>query len=553
MEEKFENKAPNRAEEPPKAPAPVPAEEQAPAPVEAQEQEAINERAERVKKRALSPQLKIYEHFKTYNYDADITEHRKYVREVLLINPYDTYIGLRNRLEVGGADTDFPEFKGVIGYLTKSIFQSEITAFLEQPQYKVLIDQLVNKLLGIQIEGRFNYPYRASIYIMESMLELIDLYYRTAKNDGSIGPYYHVFRYHSYMTTFTDSKYGIPNNIIFPSFVSLGSMDFIKIRCVPILFMGITNKPVHADQYINTPLDFWAHDIQHSKRQIQETLRYFDEFIKHNRYYTRRTLFDVKDELTFYKYMQDFTQNVILPIITLLEGDSEETIAHKAIIKIIIFEIVHEKAWPITHKSICKITTMRYDEFPVENIDLIDDKIQTFHYLFADPTTIGNVVGKLRHGFYDNISAINEKIVPKKYRTSSNVAIAAKKLVSSIKCSKIPSDEYFLALATDRHAMQEFADVPGINVENDPARIIPYPDEPDNMFDDSILYPTFHPVASMENLAKQNSLHKLRVVESNSEWVEGRPNKVGGKKKTRRNNKYKNKTKKNKNKKRNKI
>lgn len=434
---------------------------------------------------------------------------------------------LCNRLQIGGADSDFPEFKGVIGYLAKAVFQSKITAFLERPEYKVLLDQLANKLLGIQIEGRFNYPYRTTIYVMESMLELIDLYYRTVEKTAEVGPYYHTFCYRSYMTTFTDSKYGIPNNIIFPTFVSLGSLDFIKIRCVPILFMGITNEPIYVDQYVNTPLDFWAHDIQHSKRQIQETARYFDEFIKHNRYFTRRTLFDIKDELTFYKYMDEFTQREILPIITIVEGDSPEITAHKAIMKIIIFEIVHEKAWPITHKSICKIVTMRYDEFPVENIDLIDDKIQAFHYLFADPTTIGNVVGKLRHGFYDKIHAVNNRIVPKEFRTSSHVAAAAKKLLMGVKCSKIPSDDYLLALATDRHAMQEFANVKGINIENIPAASVPYPKEPETMFDDSILYPTFHPVASVEDLERQNSLHKLLVVESDSEWMEGVPNKGG--------------------------
>jgi hypothetical protein len=74
---------------------------------------------------------------------------------------------LRNRLQIGGADSDFPEFKGVIGYLAKAVFQSKITEFLERPEYKVLLDQLANKLLGIQIEGRFNYPYRTTIYVME--------------------------------------------------------------------------------------------------------------------------------------------------------------------------------------------------------------------------------------------------------------------------------------------------------------------------------------------------------------------------------------------------
>ena len=80
--------------------------------------------------------------------------------------------------------------------------------------------------------------------------------------------------------------------------------------------MGVVDKPIYVDQYLNSPLDFWAHDIQHSKRQIQETLRYYDVFIKHNNYYNRRTLYDIKTPNQFYKYMEKFTQDKIIPIST---------------------------------------------------------------------------------------------------------------------------------------------------------------------------------------------------------------------------------------------
>jgi len=501
----------------------------------------VNQRKARVETRALNPQQKVMIHFKTFNYDTDIAEHKKYIREVMIENPFATYMSFRTRLENQGADADFPEFKGVVGFLTKALFQSEITKMFERPEYSVLLDQVLNKLMAIQIEGSFNYPYRSTIYCIESMLELIDFYYRTisSKSNGNkpnekIGPYYHIFRYRSSMTTFTDSDYGIPKNIIFPTFVAIGSMDLIKMRCVPILLMGIVSEPIYVDQYLNSPLDFWAHDIQHSKRQIQETERYYDEFIKHNRYYTRRTLFHVKSEVDFYKYMEDFTKNKLMPIIKFKEEDSPEVKAIKAIMKIIVFEVVHEKAWPLTEKSLCKIITMRYDEFPIENIDLIDGKIQTFHYLFADPTTIGSIVGKLRHGFYDKIKEVNNKIVPKEFRTSENVAKAAKQLLEAIGCSEIPSEQYLIALATDRHAMQEYEDMPSINIANVPPTKVNYPLNEKGLFNNSELYPTFKPVASANNIAKQNSLHKLKVVEANSNWMEGTRKKRGGsKRKTR--------------------
>ena len=214
---------------------------------------------------------------------------------------------------------------------------------------------------------------------------------------------------------------------------------------------------------------------------------------------------------------------------TIKDTDNEQVKAYKALMKIIIFEVIHEKAWPITQKSICKIIPMRYDEFPIENLDIIDDKIQTYYYLFADPTTIGNVVGKLRHGFYDKINEINEKIVPKAFRTSQNVAIAATLILENIGCTEIPPIKYMLALAKDRHAMQEYTDVPSINVENVPPGPVEYPEiNSSQLFNDSQLYPTFKPLASLENTERQNSLHKLRVVESNSNWMEGTRKKRGG-------------------------
>lgn len=475
-------------------------------------------RSARVEKRALNPREDIIRHYQTNNFDESIAKHTRFVKEVMIENPVKTYIDFKDRLRESGPDADFPEFEGVIGYLIKALFQDpEITSFFCSPNYIVLIEQLVNKLTSLQIEGRFNYPYRTTIYCIESMLELLDLYYRnTYKYDNTkpinenMGPYYHIFRYRSYMTTFTDSEFGIPNNIIFPTIVEIDVIDLIKLRCVPILIMGVVDKPIYADQYLNSPLDFWAHDIQHSKRQIQETLRYFDQFIKHNQYYQRRTLYNIRSELDFYKYMEKYTKEVILPIITINLGDSQEVQAQKAIIKMLIFEVVHEKAWPITEKSLCRNIQLRYDEFPVENIKLVNGRITTFHYLFADPTTIGNVCGKLRTGFYDKTSSPNNFIVPIESRTSRNVALAANKLLELIGCEKIPSFEYLLALATDTSAMQEFTDIESIDLPNDPPNgptLYP-PDQAPKLYSDFNLSILFRPKIGTD----PNQLHKLDEV-----------------------------------------
>jgi hypothetical protein len=496
----------------------------------------IDERAARVKKRAEEPNILITEYLKTYNFDKDIDEHKKLSKDICN-KPYEYYINFKDRLKIEGGGASFPELGGCVKYLIKALFQNkDIYSWFINNNRGILLEQVTHKIIGLMIENRFDFPYTQTIYVIEHLLELIDYYFRE-NNDSQqsstinekIGPYYHIFRYRSYLTTFLNSEYGIPENIIFPTCANIGATDLIKLRCVPILIMGVVDKPVYVDQYLNTPLDFWAHDIQHSKRQIQETMRYYDVFIKHNNYYKRRTLYDLKTSDQFYKYMEKFTKEKIIPMISLKDfpkdsgnPETEKERAMRAIKKMIIFEVVHEKAWPITQPSLCRNISLRYDEFPVENITYGQSEINpdnnvimAYHYLFADPTTIGNVVGKLRTGFYDKVDSPKDFIVPLDYRTSQSVAECALDIMRELECNKTPTLDYFLALATDRHAMQEFQDIPSIEGEDIPSKPVSYPEEylESNIYSDHDLFTSFQPSVSVKDTAAQDNLHKKSFVE----------------------------------------
>ena len=500
-----------------------------------------DERAQRIKKRATDPKTKILNYLTTTNFDEKIQQHNDMVKQ-MFNHPYNAYQTFKERLKKDGGEASFPEFEGVVKFLVKALFQTKIYGWYmgvgsdaadggDGNKKHILLDQVINKLIGLEIVDRFFYPYSSTIYVIENLLELLDYYYRNVATfdestpvNETIGPYYHIFRYRSYMTTFLNSKtFGIPNNIVFPTCFSVGATHLIKIRCVPILIMGVVNEPIYVDQYINSPLDFWAHDIQHAKRQIQETLRYYDVFIKHNSYYNRRTLYDIKTQDQFYEYMEKFTKEKIIPMITLRDTDitsqDEEMMrnrAYRAIKKLIIFEVVHEKAWPITQPALCRNISLRYDEFPVENIGYKNDQIEAFHYLFSDPTTIGNVVGKLRHGFYDKVTDQKSYIVPPKYRTSRNVAICARQIMADLDCKKIPTHDYFLALTTDRHAMQEFVDLASMEGDDRPKQKVPYPDSEyrnANVYSDLDLSTYFVPSVDIGDTKAQDILHKKSFVE----------------------------------------
>jgi hypothetical protein len=330
------------------------------------------------------------------------------------------------------------------------------------------------------------------------MLKIIDTYYRVV--DTKYSAYYHNFRYRVYLTYLLDDP--INDYVIMPV-MTIGATDIIKMRCVPILVLGVTNIPVHADQYVNTPLDFWAHDIQHARLQIQETERYYDTIIKHIKYYNSRSPFDLISKNTFYKAMEKFTKEQILPMVLLtplnknkeiertelekINKNIKEQNEQAKLRKILIFEIVHEKAWTITKFSICRNIKLGYDIFPIETmitkcdnkqILFVDDSVleecpdlefTTIDEEFEDPTTLSNTINKLRHGFYDDPDDTNSIIVDEKYRTSEALVKQALIILERLNCEPITEEE-LINLTKNAKNTEEFLQYPKtIKIPDQPA------------------------------------------------------------------------------------
>ena len=478
----------------------------------------VDERAARVLKRVSEPYDNIMKYLTSYDFRKDIEDHNQYVKD-MCDDPYPKYVDLRERLKKHGGVASFEkEFKGVIAFLSQFIFQSlpkteDGKKFLSLPTIMVRQEQLVHSILSVQIQSRYKYPYRSTVMLIKDMLAFIDQYCRVTQNITN--PYYHSFRYMYYMTMFLDDPlYGQPHNIVFPTCAKIGATQLIKMRCVPILIMGVTTETLYVDQYHNTPLDFWAHDIQHSKRQIQETQRYFDQFIAHREYYRRRTVFDTVLPEQFYEEMNTYAKNTIVPLINVTKNLRENDLtayAYRCIKRIIIFEVVHEKAWPLTQKSLIRNIRLRYDSFPVENIDADPAKgvVYTFDYLFDDPTTLGNVRAKLRGGFYDRTTELNDTIVPSEYRTSMHVATAAHQLLNELGDTDNVPFEYLLALTTDNTGCEELLDRGTIQPQypENPVEPEPYTENDSQYaFDDALLSTYYVKIASHE------PLHHLRYV-----------------------------------------
>ena len=442
-------------------------------------------REERVDIRVGTPKQHIEQLFTTTDYEPMILEHKTFMAH-LCAHPVEVYTDMRRRLDTIGETASFQrEFGGVVGFLTQYLFQprgGENHCALWFSGKSIVRDQLIPALAGIQIKTRYMYPYRATLYVIQRMLSIIDQYHRS-QTAVQLPEYYHNFRYEYYMTLLTD----VDRNdiILMPTCSYVGSTVLIKLRCVPVHVLGVVCKPTYADQYVNSPLDFWSHDVNHARRTMLETERYYDTYVKHRTYFTKRNYWANVSKMIFYKEMESFTQGTLLPLFTpskgarairnLTERSSEQQQFHKiegykALKKIIIFEITHEKAWPITPDSLLRNIVMGYDRFPVESLE-VNDGIETRDFAFSDPTTLSNTIHKLRGGFYDNPNDVIAAIVPLEFRTSTHMAQAAEELFNEIADKFAPSVQrpslgLLLSLTTDTHDTDEFRDLPGVNVED---------------------------------------------------------------------------------------
>lgn len=421
---------------------------------------------QRVRIRASSPYNDAIKLFTTFDYTRWVHEHKQFVEEKLTVNPVHWYTEFKTRLHMHGRTASFPEFRGVIGALTRMIFQNTECYAWFKLHLQASLDQLVHKLLAIQIQGRYMWPYEATILCIERCLEILDEYYRSTR-PGTFAAYYHNFRYRVYLTYILTA----PDQVCFPTICVLHTQHFIKLRCVPVLLLGVAYRPLLADQYVNTPLDFWAHDVQHARRQIQETDRYYDVYIRNERYMTNRSPFDLTTKDEWYAEMHEFTKSVLV-----LLNDEMIPLQTRNLIRMIVFEITHEKAWPMTKFALCRNAQLKYDVFPIETMVVRDGVVTTEDQIFHDPTTLSNLRGKLRHGFFDTVNSPIKAILAERYRTSAHIVSAVNVLFDYLGFSKgRVSTQTLLALTKDLTNASEFASYGGeISTKDEPEGPVEY-------------------------------------------------------------------------------
>jgi hypothetical protein len=267
------------------------------------------------------------------------------------------------------------------------------------------------------------YPYAYCIRAMVQSINTIDfinldLKYKKDKQIWN-KPYATIYfkeRYHYYLDYLLDNA---PNVFILPILQNVGATTLIKNRFSRIQPCGIIFDEFFVDEELQTPCNFLWHDINHARRIYQNNL-----------WYSKQQKISID---TLYKTMHKDVHG-LLPI---NEWLSEEDKKYESLIKILLFEVVHEDALPFINKSIIdNIFFKSCNCYPYERTYDNDDKTNKYNrinlrFYEQGASTLRTLYNKLRHRFFEK-EYINDKIVVKELRYIKHIIYASYLLLKKI-------------------------------------------------------------------------------------------------------------------------
>jgi len=420
-----------------------------------------------------------------YNQDH-MNELATEVEDRIIADPLGTYAEFHARLEKDGSNAPFPEFKPMVEFLANELenahFQkllaensalrfelTEARTFLAHVNLSFKVDDAERYPYEIPFDQPF--PYRPTLDAIEAAIRLLDKLNRLEPGNRAV-QLYHFDRYCYHRHALIAN----PDIVLIPTTKELSLADFIRTRAVPIEFVGVVSRTTRVDGHQQSPLDFWYHDLNHARRLYA----YIRRRLKQQGIET-----DVA-KAAYYRTVDAFITGTIFPkIIRVTPGASEEERALHSLATMIIFEIVHETALTLEKDEILKdlfrgngpqpfeymVAEEYRGEHDIETLRTPTGNLQSgassmsrpgeeeirIRY-FLDASSVGllaNVFHKLTHHYYDDEGAVNEELVPSKYRTPEYLVKAAKLICDAVGATDVPGDDELLRLVVDREGTKE--------------------------------------------------------------------------------------------------
>ena len=324
-------------------------------------------------------------------------KHLSFIKQ-LIRNPLEFYQKFKYRIESQGANAAMPEFCDVILFLELSIKKIALFGCANLTMCHKTLTELRD------LTAR-NYPYRDTLDIIEYCLGFLDAFIRGTAEINTLPTLFHSHQYQYYSSYLKEE---LPKHLIIPTFYNLGATDLLKVRGVPIGFLGVNVECVWVDGFLQTPLEFWYHDINHTRRMWQ--------FFKEEAIRQRLSI----DE--FAQKSHRYVTEHLVPLITPLPSDTYDRVNQKRMIKIIFFEILHEDAFAADpHIIRAALIAPPGSLSAVESIK--GNKVA--YTMEKSGAKLAIVHWKLVANFYDTIETRNEAIVAQDHRSKAHVVDAA--------------------------------------------------------------------------------------------------------------------------------
>ncbi len=159
-----------------------------------------------------------------------------------------------------------------------------------------------------------------------------------------------------------------------------------------------------------------------------------------------------------------------MSIIALQATDSAYDKNIKKVIKMLLFEILHEDALPASKNSIHQALLRQPGQ--ITPFERLEDNYKVFYVMEPGATTLAYVFRKLIHDFYDQPHDRYDYIVAPEYRTRENILIAALKLAEVLELS-ISKDLLIEYVNTDYGFPQDFRNQLVRDLESRPGEVEP--------------------------------------------------------------------------------
>jgi hypothetical protein len=267
------------------------------------------------------------------------------------------------------------------------------------------------------------FPYAPTMRWVAHAMDFLDLVYFSQHQDTTKklqGLYFRDRFSYYYDYVLAES----PKVFLFPTSIQIGATVLLKIGCSAIQPLGIEWQPVFVDEYMQSPCNFFWHDLNHARRIHQHNQKLIPRF---------------KNWSDMYQY-QTY-------VCTQLMGLCKQPHTYRRMIKMILFEVMHEDAIPWDWLSIWDDIMLGDGNcFPYEaTTQDAQNNRRTVKYYAKSAPTLATFYNKLRHEFFEQEIGL-EYIVDVRFRTLEHVVSAVIELLTFIKSTvsidyKVPTRE----------------------------------------------------------------------------------------------------------------